>query len=690
MNNIMMKIFLYSIMSLVLLLSGCSFVEKLGITRNTEPIEGGVGAAHQDQTEQQLPTAEASIDNQLPAKKIEHLTIPSYEKLLPKTPLPELEAIDPEKLVLEDKPVMINVDGMPLSDFITYAIGDTLKVTYFIDEAVKDIKTPITFRMAKKVRAETAFEIAIDILRQHDIIVEQSKGSLYILKSKPERAAPLDLRVGRSVEDSEAKIVQLVPLKHIKPRDIEGFILKIYEKKSANVRSYHNENALLLTDTASSIKEIINFIEMFDVPYLQGKKLFMIQLTYWRPDEFIKQLTTIIGGIGFKVAKSSKDPGISFIPIKTLNSILVIAPDDKAMKFVIEWKEKLDTPESAGTEEKAFTYKPLYSKASDLVDAIKSLYGVALPAKKENAKARVTPSIIPGLKIDADDSRNLVVIITVPSTYQSILSLLKELDTPPRQVLLEATVAELTLKDDLQYGLEFFLKNSYDKGPFEFSTIGGLGLVPGGLSFNYLSDSGKFGALIEAFAKNNMIKVLSKPRLMVLDNEQATINVGTDVPVVTGEATTPDIVSAPGTTASSILRNIQFVSTGITLNVTPTINTEDTLTLVISIDLDEAQTNAFSNIDSPMILTRRIKTKIVVASSKSVMLGGLMRENKNTTINKIPILGDIPFLGYLFKNTSKSTDSTELIIIITPTILTTTDDATRLTEELKKELKWLK
>ena len=287
--------------------------------------------------------------------KIEQLTLPHYEKSKPEKPLPapELKPPEPQKLEMTKERVMINVEGMPIPDFITHALGNTLKIKYFMDERIRNMTSPVTLRMSEKVPAETAFEIVMDILRHKEFIIEQRKGILYILitelkeekKSMPD--TPFDVRVGRDVPESGAWISQFVPLKHIRPGDIENLINELY-KTGVKIKSYPRENAFLFTGQASSIKDIISFIDMMDVPYLVEKKLFLLPLIHWKPGEFIGQITAILNRLGFAIANSPSDPGFSFIPIDRINSVIVMPPDDKAMKVVMEWKDRLDTPDIHG------------------------------------------------------------------------------------------------------------------------------------------------------------------------------------------------------------------------------------------------------------------------------------------------------------------------------------------------------
>lgn len=678
----------YLVLLLFILTTGCATVA-------TAP-KAVLPEANTPVTEAPKQAPKAAEDKKA-AALIEELQLPEFKIKTPEKPLPPpAEPIDPKKVIHAEGNVIVNADNMPLTDFIVYVLGDSLKATFFMDEQVKAMKDSVTFRMSIEMPPDKVFEAITGFLERKGLTLEEKGGALYILKSPVVQKQPLDLRVGRDTSLSPANIVQIVPLRHLRVGDVIGLITDLY-KANVNIKTYARENSLMLTGPASSIKDVLDFIELTDVPYLREKKLYLVSLTFWQPDEFIKQLTTILSGIGLTVTQSANDSGLLFIPIKYLNSLLVVAPDETTMKVVIDWTRRLDTPASAGSEDKAFTFTPKYSKASELVDSIKKLYGIttapatALPkgAQPPQAAAVVTAatSVIPGLKLSSDDRRNLVLIMATPSIYNSLLTILNDMDRPPKQVLIETTIAELTLKDDLQYGLEWYIKNRMQKGDYVLNTLGNLGVsTASGMAFQFLSDTQRFQAAINAFAKENRINILSSPRIMVVDNEEASIQVGTEIPVLSGEtkSTSADQLTTVATSS------VQYRTTGLILRVKPTINAEGLLALEINLESSEGQTNTLSKIDSPLILTRRLTTSVIASTGQSVLLGGIMSENVSSTENKIPLLGDIPLLGNLFKSVSKSKTKTELLIMMTPIILTSTSEAEARTNEIKKSLKWLR
>ena len=634
---------------------------------------------------------EISIEEEKEEKKkqelqYEEIKLPKYERKIPTKPLPPpSKKLDLSELVQKKEPVIVNVESMPLSDFIIYVIGETLKIMFLMDEDVMKDKTPITLKMTTPMPPEKVLEATIGMIEKYGIEVDQKDGALYFFKPKPKFSRkPVEIRIGEEVPESPAEIIQVIPLKYIKPVEIERFIREFY--RNINFKTYYRENALILRGSASSIKEVAEFVKLFDVPYIQNKKVILLKLTYWQTEDFIKQISTILGGLGFTIAKKPKEPGIYFIPIKYLNSILVVAPDEVTLSQVINWAKRLDTPESAGTEEKAYVYSPKFSKASDLLESLKKLFSPmkTLPAQQQKKKGSAKSQIISvsGLKISADDKRNLLLIMATPAQYKTLLTYLKKLDVPPRQVLIEAMIAELTLSDELKYGFEWFIKNKMFEGNYTFGTTFGVPTAPG-LTYTFLSETEKLKVIINALATKNLVNILSTPRLMVLDNEEAVIQVGTDVPVVTGQVTTAEAAGA----TTGVVQSIQYRSTGVILRVKPTINTEGLLTLNITQEVSEMGSNP-PGVSSPTILVRKISTNVVAQSGQSIILGGLISETQSTSESKVPLLGDIPVLGELFKSKSKEKRKTELIVILTPKIVSTMEEASRITEDLKKELKW--
>ncbi len=708
-------------------------------------------------TERQSESAGAEVqpppDETVKALSYEKKTLPRRGPVQPgrerAATQPEAGGIDLSRLKIAPGPVSITVNRMQLPEFVIYVLGETLKIPFVMDQGVMADKRVITLQTPQPLPSEKALETAIGVLEKHDLYVEEKGGSLYVLQKAPAPRAATDVRFGREASGGPGTVLQVVPLRHIKASEIDPLIKDVV-RGGITIKPYARENVLILQGNGFQMRQIIDFIDNFDVPSLQAKKLMLLRLTYWPAEDFVMQMTKILEGMSFAVAKTPKEPGPLFVPIRQMNGVLVVAPDEATMKYILEWKERLDTVEAAGSDEKSYTFAPLYTRASDLVNAVLRLYGIQTrsdsggtpgtprsSSQHQGSAYQTTPTgsmvpatgyqppghgtsslsglsgfsgaaqsafggtssstpappsaVLENLKITADNNKNIVIMICSPAAYRTVLGILRQLDTQTKQVLIEATIAELSLTDDLKFGFEWFINNNIEGGPITGGTLGNLGLDTTGLGkttgmvFSYATASANFKAMLQAFAKKNQANILSTPRLTVLDNHEAIIQVGQDVPIATGEQTT----AASTGTNPTIQRSIEYRSLGIIMRVKPTINTEGLLTLEIAQEVSDLA-NETGVGDSPIITVRKVNTSVVVGHGQTVALGGLMRENKSVIENKVPLLGDIPLLGYLFKVKSNTVEKTELLVLVTPTILTNTEDATKITDELKKELPWIK
>ncbi len=705
----------YTLLIVLFIFAGCAGKDKLITTSDLDSIllKNEEETKEEKDSNKQLYEGDISQERSL-NNKTDEIVLPRYSIMHDVDRLIKLAPVNTKKLVLEDKPVIINVDGMPLSDFIIHAIGDTLRVTFFMDETVKGMKAPVTLRMTKEIPSERALEIAIEILRQHGLHIGEKAGSLYILKPSAGPEKPIDVRIGKSLPSTPSTVVQIVTLDHVTAGQMTPLINSLY-KTGVEVKAYSNDNALMLKGPAASMKDVLSFISLVDAPYLREKSFMLTKLIYWRSGDFLEQLTKILKGIGFSIAKQPNEPGILFIEIKFLNTILVITPDKKTMDVVLEWKERLDTPEAAGDEEKTFTFAPQYTKASDLVDSIKTLYGVksqesvieetggssnvnrssdnsefvstaesqttgGYPTTREPSSrirtVKSQSSAIPGIHIAADDRRNVVLIVTTPLKYKYLLDLLREMDIPPKQVLVEVTIADVDMTDSFQLGFAWYMQKNWpdviSDWTLDFSN------PSSGLSYNIISSGNKLEALINTHASRGDIEIISKPRLMILNNEEAFIQLGDNVPTQSSET---QLAGETTTTTTSV----NYINTGLILRISPTINAEGLLTLNVAWEDSVASQTNTSGIDSPTVTTSSITTSIVAYDGQTIVLGGIMKKHKTKGEDKVPFLGDIPLIGNVFKSRNRTEIKKELIVLITPRILTTRNETSAITNELQRE-----
>jgi general secretion pathway protein D len=281
-------------------------------------------------------------------------------------------------------------------------------------------------------------------------------------------------------------------------------------------------------------------------------------------------------------------------------------------------------------------------------------------------------------RIIADDRTNTLLILATADEYRMIEETLRNLDTLPLQVLIEATIAEVTLNDDLRYGLQWFFNSGSSN--FVFSSRSDGVIAPSFPGFNYLFNGQDARVVLNALTEITDVNVISSPQLMVLNNQSARLQVGDQVPVPVQQAISVQDTDAP------LVSTIQFRDTGVILEVTPRVNNNGLVLLDIIQEVSDVSPTPASSLDAPTILQRRIESSVVVRSNEPVALGGLIRDDTRSGRSGIPILSDIPVLGNLFKTTSNSKSRTELLVLITPRIVATDIDARLITDELRRRL----
>ncbi|WP_119681584.1 type II secretion system secretin GspD [Indioceanicola profundi] len=294
---------------------------------------------------------------------------------------------------------------------------------------------------------------------------------------------------------------------------------------------------------------------------------------------------------------------------------------------------------------------------------------------------------MPAVRIVADEKTNALVILARPRDYPIVESIIRKLDIVPMQVLIESTIAEVTLNDELRYGIQYYLRegnHQFQLSQGETGPIGptGIGAVfPG---FNYVLTTSDAVGVISLLDSVSDVNVISSPQLMVLDHQTAALQVGDQVPVVTQSA--QSVVNPD----SPIVNSIDYRNTGVVLQVTPRVNANGLVTLEIDQEVSDVARTTSSTINSPTISQRRIVSSIIVQDGETIALGGLIRQNETNGRSGIPLLSDLPIMGPLFRTTTKATARTELLILLRPKVIRNTTDARTVTQELRDRMRAIK
>jgi general secretion pathway protein D len=417
---------------------------------------------------------------------------------------------------------------------------------------------------------------------------------------------------------------------------------------------------------------------------------------------------------------------VRVLPVERLNGILVVASTKEQLEYVRRWVETFDVIFD-GSRPEVYVYPVQNSNAKDVAAVLQQIF---LGGKKESSprtpvkesaaglssKAKEpaqpvagiaapqasSPSVLSGggeslvsdvTRIFPDEIANTIIIYATPKDYELISRTITKIDVVPRQVMIEALVAEVALGDKLKFGIEWFLKSGFK---FEGTPLTGLTsfgsqqlsfnpaatdiLAATGFSFAAIDAANVVRGLLQTLASESKVKVLASPHIMASDNREAKIQVGKQVPVQTSTS-----VTSGGETVTSI----QYRDTGVVLKVKPHINEGGLVSLEISQEVSSVDPESGVG-DNPIISNRSAETNVVVQNEQTIVIGGLIQENKGTSREGIPVLKDVPLLGYLFGYTNHSTDRTELVVMITPKVVKSSAEAKTMTEELIKRTEGLK
>lgn len=563
-------------------------------------------------------------------------------------------------------PIEIAAENMPLREFVHYVFGDLLKVNYVLDETlIKDNQT-VSLKIEKPITSQQLFTLSNDLLGQNKLTVTIKDGVFYVVSSKNlQQDNSVLLGLGRELADVPTEgetVLQLVPLEYTNYPYISMVMNKLVQ---AEIYSDPRNGGVTIFGKRDQVVKAVNLINMLDQPALKSQYVAIYPLIFLTTNEFISLVTNLLRNDGFDT-----NTAVNFTAIEHLNSVIVHATDVKLLNRVESWQRQLDKA-SETTDKKYFVFYPKMANAKKLGEnlqnilALQSGKSISLPASSNSGSRNNNSNSqggnnrgttrLEGVAVDQD--RNALVFYMEPKEYQAILPMLNQLDVLPKQVVIEATIMEVTLTDRLSYGVEWFIKNSTDK----FGTKDGIGDLPAGLTFTLTKP--KLDLLMSALASTNQVNIVSNPKLMVANGESASFTIGSEIPTLTSS------VSNATEGNGQVLQSIQYRRTGVSLDITPTVNAQNYIELDITQNLSEAGENELTTINSPIVLNRDLQTKVLARDGQTIVLAGLISENKSTRDTKVPLLGDIPIIGEAFKNTSNTTVRTELLLLLTPKVI---------------------
>ena len=628
------------------------------------------------------------------------------------------------------KGVQLHFERTDINEVVKTILGDLLGLTYSIDPGLKGV---VTLNTAKPVAEDALLSVLETVLQANRAVMVENPPGFYRvgLRGQANAVKPA-VRLGEKLKPGYA--LQVVPLKYINaPAMME--ILKPLAAPDAIVRVDSARGLLILAGSGPELANLIETVRTFDVDLLKGMSVAIISLKYAKADDITNQLK----GLFSSDAKSPLAGMMRIVSLPQVNSLMLISPRESYLREARKWIERLDRGgEINGAARHLYVYPVQNGRAERLASLLTQLFdiqtsstaggasnnmqtlkpgstpvtlgssgstaksaGASRLSKRQSAVSALRGALSGGrggsarkggdeedkVRVVADEENNALLILARPRDYGRIEDALRRLDIAPLQVLIEATILEVTLKGELQYGLQWVFNHRLGGGRTGTGILDGNGKTPGlgelsafganGFSYLVSGASGNINAILSALASDSLVKVLSSPSILVLDNHTAHINVGNQQPVKVGTTTTDG-----GTTTE----NIQFRDTGVFLEVTPRVNagglvTMDLLQKVTDVGGIDDATNQRS------FVQREIESTVAVQSGGSIVLGGLIKDNGESSGSGLPGLHELPFIGNLFGSTIKANTRQELLVIITPRALRNEQDVLNLGEEIRNKMR---
>ena len=624
-------------------------------------------------------------------------------------------------------------EDAPIREVAQAILGDLLKLDYVIHPPVDGRITLVTQAGITPDGALYLLESALQA--SGAVLARDARGTYHIGKPDVIKSIVPAARVAGGGPIAPGQGVVVIPLRYIGASEM-ATILRPMVSQDAILRVDTIRNLLVMSGSRTQAEGWLSLVATFDVDLLKGMSVGVFPLKYATVREVEAGLQLLAptgsrpagpGGAAPAAAIAETNPlagAFRVLPIERLNSILVVTPRAAYLEEARRWIEQLDRPGNSALEPRLNVYAVRNGSAAHLAAVLNGIFG---DGKAQNpAASGVAPGLAPvqgatvggtggtsasmgaavnsgmqnsgrstatsavsrvelggNLRVVADELNNAILVYGTPAEFERVEAALRRLDTPVIQVLIEASIVEVTLTDDMKYGIQWTFSDNRrngDVGTGVLSTLGGGALGGPAAGFSYTlrtSALGDIRAVLNAVADKSKVRVISSPSLMVLDNHTATINVGNQQPIQSGQTLT---------NGGNVSTSIQYKDTGVALSVLPTVNAGDMVTMQISQAVTDVGPQDIAT-GQRSFLQRQISSKVAVRSGETLVLGGLIRDNQTDGSTGIPLLHEIPVFGALFGQKSKGGDRTELLVIITPRVVRSDQDARDISGDLRLRMK---
>ena len=654
--------------------------------------------------------------------------------------LADLAETDMEECVPvgEDELIELNFEGADIREVIQ-GLAAGLCIHYSIDPRVQGA---VTLRTAGKIHGQDLFPLFHQILRINGIAAVKV-GDIYHIAPVGEAKTKVPLLSEssrrRTASAQDEFVIELIKLEHIAATAMTE-ILQPFVSAGGDVVAYPRGNLVILVDLASNVERLRDLIAAFDTDTFRALHTQIYRIEHANVEDLGQELASILQPYGV-TTENAEERGLYLIPLTRLNAIVVFGFNEEIFDQIEKWIRVLDVPPEKGGGRTVYVYAVENAKAADLAGVLGDLYGGGGGGgRRSSGRTRdsgdntnqtdgdagtglgrsgglggrgsrgggsssviiepvegETPLFKEVVRIVADEISNSLIILATPRDYDKIREVLVRIDVVPRQVLIEAIIAEITLTGDLQFGIEY----AFASGSIEniLSPTGGSGGADGGGTsaagakrgvkigkngiFSFITDQEHFVAMINAVNNRSKVNILATPHVIAADNREAHILIGEEVPILTS-------TQQSTLATANIVSSIQYRDTGTILTILPQVNSTGMVNMEIRQEVSNVGVASFGDTNSPSFTSRETETTVVVRNRESVLIGGIIDERVERSRNGVPFLMDVPVLGRLFRVEQDKRERTELVILITPYVIRDRNEAQIVTKEFTQRVNRLR
>lgn len=577
----------------------------------------------------------------------------------------------------------------PVAALADAVLGQSLRRSYRIDPSIQGTLTLSLVGRMTEAEALATFDRALRSINA--AVVAEGAGYAIVPAAQAARLSgpPIVARDGDNVIAGSV----VYQARSIGAAEIAR-LLEPLAGEGAEVRADPGREQVFITGDPTTVNALLRTARTLDVDWLQGKSLQFFPVRFATPGDIASEIRQVFGGPDGPLGSQ-----IQFIELNRLNGLLVISRSPAGLDRAADWIQRFDRPPPPAS--RRLRSIPLANlEADQIVTTLSALFGSgggtsaaaasttpsgsneATTSSQSSGTSSAATSVAGGdgrgLRLTADPRTNSLILLADDAEYRNVLDIVRELDAPPPQVLIEATIAEVTLNDRLRFGVQWFFDDGDFTGGFSSTDNGNAASSFPGFSLRYVNLDVR--AALNALSTVTDVQLISTPRVLVLSNERAQLQVGDQVPIITQTAVGLQ-------DDSRILNSVQYRDTGVVLSVTPRVSESGRMFIEIQQEVSEVAGTTSSDIDSPTIQQRRLSTRIQVEDGQLVVLGGLLRSSRSLGDTGVPYLSRIPGLGALFRARDTTDRQTELVMFLRPTVIRARPDIDAITNEMVSRLR---